>query len=191
MPSVPVGRWAFCIRAGAGQCVDAAAPVGDRRQARARRGPRRHHRPRARVPRLSRRRAHDGARLHGLSALRRHVARSTAAIDRIAAQIVAGIGFIGAGLIFREGYSVTGVTTAATIWATAAVGIAIGIEGYIVAVAGAIFSVILLELTLVTKNIRPQRRYRKRRSIGLRRRSRRTAAASRPTRCAVTASRRR
>src|SRR5438105_10599497 len=75
--------------------------------------------------------------------------------DRIAAQIVSGIGFLGAGLIFREGYSVKGVTTAATIWATAAVGIAIGIEGYIIALFGSLFAVILLELRVVTKNIRP------------------------------------
>ena len=75
--------------------------------------------------------------------------------DRIAAQIVTGIGFLGAGLIFREGYSVKGVTTAATIWATAAVGIAIGAEGYIIAVCGSVFAVILLELRVVTKNIRP------------------------------------
>ena len=54
--------------------------------------------------------------------------------DRIAAQIVTGIGFLGAGLIFREGFSVKGVTTAATIWAVAAVGIAVAIEAYIVAV---------------------------------------------------------
>src|SRR5581483_1844352 len=46
--------------------------------------------------------------------------------DRIAAGIVSGIGFLGAGLIFREGYSVKGVTTAATIWAAAAVGVALG-----------------------------------------------------------------
>jgi len=76
--------------------------------------------------------------------------------DRIAAQIVSGVGFLGAGLIFREGYSVKGVTTAATIWATAAVGVAIGIEGYIIAVFGAVFSVILLELSVFTKHIRPR-----------------------------------
>src|SRR6266540_4165209 len=37
--------------------------------------------------------------------------------DRVAAQIVTGIGFLGAGVIFREGYTVKGITTAATIWA--------------------------------------------------------------------------
>jgi putative Mg2+ transporter-C (MgtC) family protein len=75
--------------------------------------------------------------------------------DRIAAQIVTGVGFLGAGLIFREGYSVKGVTTAATIWATASVGVALGIEAYIVAIFGALVAVLLLELRVVTKNIRP------------------------------------
>lgn len=89
------------------------------------------------------------------SALFADMSRVYGGNDRIAAQIVSGIGFLGAGLIFREGYSVKGVTTAATIWATAAVGIAIGAEGYIIAVAGAVFAVILLEMRVFTKNIRP------------------------------------
>jgi putative Mg2+ transporter-C (MgtC) family protein len=76
--------------------------------------------------------------------------------SRITAQIVTGIGFLGAGLIFREGDSVKGVTTAATIWTVAAVGIAIGAQAYIVAVFAALFSMILLELRIVTKNIRAQ-----------------------------------
>ena len=46
---------------------------------------------------------------------------------RIAAQIVSGIGFLGAGAIMREGEHVTGLTTAATIWMVAAVGMAIGL----------------------------------------------------------------
>ncbi len=75
---------------------------------------------------------------------------------RVTAQIVTGIGFLGAGLIFREGYSVKGVTTAATIWTVAAVGIAIGAQAYIVAVFASLFSMLLLELRVVTKNIRPQ-----------------------------------
>jgi putative Mg2+ transporter-C (MgtC) family protein len=74
---------------------------------------------------------------------------------RIAAQVVTGIGFLGAGLMFREGLSVKGVTTAATIWAVAAVGIAVSIEAYIVAVFGALFAVIILELKLVTKAVGP------------------------------------
>lgn len=76
--------------------------------------------------------------------------------SRVTAQIVSGIGFLGAGLIFREGYTVKGVTTAATIWTVAAVGIAIGAQAYIVAVFASLFSIILLELRLVTKNIHPR-----------------------------------
>lgn len=72
---------------------------------------------------------------------------------RITAQIVSGIGFLGAGLIFREGDTLKGVTTAATIWTVAAVGIAVGAQAYIVASFAALFSIILLELSPVTKNI--------------------------------------
>src|SRR6516164_5942263 len=48
---------------------------------------------------------------------------------RIAAQVVSGIGFLGAGLIFREGLSVRGLNTAATLWCSAAVGVLAG-AGY-------------------------------------------------------------
>ncbi len=75
--------------------------------------------------------------------------------SRVAAQIVSGIGFLGAGLIVREGGSVHGITTAATIWATAAVGMAVGAQVYVVAVFATLFAVVLLELRIVTKNIRP------------------------------------
>ena len=50
--------------------------------------------------------------------------------DRIASNIVTGIGFIGAGVIFKEGVSVNGLTTAALIWITAALGMAIGYHNY-------------------------------------------------------------
>ncbi len=76
--------------------------------------------------------------------------------SRITAQIVSGIGFLGAGLIFREGDTLKGVTTAATIWTVAAVGIAIGAQAYIVAVFAALFAIVLLELSPVTKNIHPR-----------------------------------
>ena len=97
------------------------------------------------------------------SALFADMSRVFGGDDRIAAQIVSGIGFLGAGLIFREGYSVKGVTTAATIWATAAVGIAIGAEGYIIAIFGSLLAVLLLELRVVTKHIRPSERRGERR----------------------------
>lgn len=57
----------------------------------------------------------------------------TESTSRIAAQIVAGIGFIGAGLIFKEGETIRNLTTASSIWFAAAIGMAIGFEYYIVA----------------------------------------------------------
>ena len=45
---------------------------------------------------------------------------------RLAAQVVSGVGFLGAGMIFKNGGSVTGLTTAAGIWAAAGIGLAIG-----------------------------------------------------------------
>ncbi len=53
---------------------------------------------------------------------------------RIAAQIVTGIGFLGAGAIIRQGFSVRGLTTAATLWVVAAIGMASGAGYYSAAV---------------------------------------------------------
>ena len=50
--------------------------------------------------------------------------------DRIAANIITGIGFIGAGVIFKENFNVKGITTAAVIWIAAAIGMVIGIGQY-------------------------------------------------------------
>lgn len=65
---------------------------------------------------------------------------------RIAANIVTGIGFLGAGAILREGQRVTGLTTAATIWLTAALGMAIGGGEYLL--AGMLSGVTVLVLWL-------------------------------------------
>lgn len=54
---------------------------------------------------------------------------------RIAAQVISGIGFLGAGTIMREGASVRGLTTAAGLWAVACIGLAVGAGLYIPAVA--------------------------------------------------------
>lgn len=64
--------------------------------------------------------------------------------DRIASNIVTGIGFIGAGVIFKEGISVNGLTTAALIWVTAALGMAIGYHNYPLAIVVSIIVVITL-----------------------------------------------
>jgi putative Mg2+ transporter-C (MgtC) family protein len=61
--------------------------------------------------------------------------------SRIAAQIVTGIGFLGGGAIVRDGLTVKGVTTAASIWATASVGVAIGAGSYVLGIGGAVLVV--------------------------------------------------
>jgi putative Mg2+ transporter-C (MgtC) family protein len=63
---------------------------------------------------------------------------------RIAAQIVTGIGFLGAGAIIRQGISVRGLTTAATLWVSAAIGIAAGAGYYSGAVMATVVTLIAL-----------------------------------------------
>jgi putative Mg2+ transporter-C (MgtC) family protein len=69
---------------------------------------------------------------------------NAASTDRIASNIVTGIGFIGAGVIFKEGITVNGLTTAALIWVTAALGMAIGYHNYPLAIVVTIMVVITL-----------------------------------------------
>ena len=66
--------------------------------------------------------------------------------DRIASTVVTGIGFLGAGVIFKSEQGVSGLTTAATIWATAAIGMAIGNGLYIVAAATTLCVLIILSV---------------------------------------------
>ena len=65
---------------------------------------------------------------------------------RIAAQIVSGIGFIGAGTILQHRGHIRGLTTAASLWAVAALGMAAGAGMYVVAVAGGVLSLIVLAI---------------------------------------------
>lgn len=65
---------------------------------------------------------------------------------RIAANIVTGIGFLGAGAIMREGLTVSGLTTASSIWVTAALGMAVGAGAYYISIFG--FLIVLAVLTL-------------------------------------------
>ena len=65
---------------------------------------------------------------------------------RVAAQVVSGIGFIGAGVIMFQKNAVRGVTTAAGLWVAAAIGLACGAGMYDVAGAAALMTVICLEL---------------------------------------------
>jgi putative Mg2+ transporter-C (MgtC) family protein len=73
---------------------------------------------------------------------------------RIAAQIVTGIGFLGAGAILKDGVVIRGLTTAASLWATAAIGLATGAAEYVVAgVATAIVLVSLWPLNALAERL--------------------------------------
>jgi len=64
--------------------------------------------------------------------------------DRIASNVVVGIGFLGAGVIFKWENGVNGITTAASIWLTAALGVGIGCGYYIASILGCILVLITL-----------------------------------------------
>src|SRR6058998_3383739 len=64
--------------------------------------------------------------------------------DRIAAQLITGIGFLGGGAILRSGTSIHGMTTAATIWVNAAIGMAAGAGEYALAAGSTIITLIVL-----------------------------------------------
>lgn len=66
--------------------------------------------------------------------------------DRIAANIITGIGFIGAGVIFKDKFSVMGLTTAAVIWIVAGIGMAAGTGYYGLSLAIAVITVIVLSV---------------------------------------------
>ena len=73
---------------------------------------------------------------------------------RIAAQIVTGIGFLGAGAIIRQGSNVRGLTTAATLWAVAAIGLAAGAGFYSGAVATTVVVIVALgPLRVLTRRV--------------------------------------
>lgn len=64
--------------------------------------------------------------------------------DRIASNIVTGVGFLGAGVIFKDGLNVSGLTTATTIWICAAMGMAVGAGEYFIALVSTGVVVIVL-----------------------------------------------
>ena len=82
----------------------------------------------------------------------------SAAVDpnstsRIAAQVVSGIGFLGAGMILKGEIDkkITNLTTAASVWYSAAIGMAIGFNIYIIALAAVIFAVLVPRIPHITK----------------------------------------
>ena len=77
----------------------------------------------------------------------------TADPARLAAQVISGVGFLGAGTIMREGVNVKGLTTAASLWAVACLGIAAGGGYYVVSLAGMVLMFITLTVLEVVQNV--------------------------------------
>lgn len=78
------------------------------------------------------------------------------AIARIVAAIIAGVGFLGAGVIFRGGRQVSGITTASLIWALAAIGCTIGLGYPVAAVAVTVALMIVLGLVDLVEHFFPR-----------------------------------
>jgi putative Mg2+ transporter-C (MgtC) family protein len=78
---------------------------------------------------------------------------------RIAAQVVTGIGFLGGGAILREGATVRGLTTAASLWVTAAIGVAVGLERWSAALFTAALGLVTLAVVkYFEREVLPRRR---------------------------------
>jgi putative Mg2+ transporter-C (MgtC) family protein len=101
-----------------------------------------------------------GLRTHALVALGAAVFTLAGAVgfdgdvdaqDRIAAQVVSGIGFIGAGAIIQERGNILGLTTAASVWVAAALGVATGAGAILLAATGAGAALVLLLVSRVSK----------------------------------------
>jgi len=106
-----------------------------------------------------------GLRTHMLVCLGAAVFTLTGAITlhtdptRIAAQVVTGIGFLGAGAILREGATVRGLTTAASLWLTAAIGVAVGLRSWNAAWLSTVVGLgILLLVKVFERDALPRRR---------------------------------
>ena len=78
---------------------------------------------------------------------------------RLAAQVISGIGFLGAGAIFRFGFDVRGLTTAASIWTTSGIGLAFGAGFYWLGVIGTAFLIIVLQVFEFVENFMVAKRY--------------------------------
>lgn len=72
--------------------------------------------------------------------------------SRIASQIVAGIGFLGAGLILKEGASVKNLTTAASLWYSAAIGMSIGFGFYAIAIVAGVAAAVIPRIPSIRKS---------------------------------------
>ena len=82
------------------------------------------------------------------TAIAGHLENDLSALSRIIANIITGVGFLCAGIIYRDNSSDTshGLTTSATVWCTAGVGVAVGLNMFVIAVASALALFFLLSL---------------------------------------------
>ncbi|HEV7290418.1 MAG: MgtC/SapB family protein [Tsuneonella sp.] len=78
---------------------------------------------------------------------------------RMAHGVLTGIGFLCGGVIFREGLNVRGLTTAASLWTTATLGMLFGVGFYSLAAAGTVATLVVLSAVTVSEKFLPQRRY--------------------------------
>lgn len=69
--------------------------------------------------------------------------------SRVASQVVVGIGFIGMGVIIHHGLEIRGLTTAASLWVAAAIGVCVGAQLYYVALASALIAFIVLSVVRI------------------------------------------
>lgn len=86
-----------------------------------------------------------------------HALGATPDPARLSAQVITGVGFLGAGTILKEGATVKGLTTAASLWTVACLGIAAGYGYYIVALAGMLFMLVTLTIMELLQNHLPGR----------------------------------
>jgi len=90
-----------------------------------------------------------GACVFGIASSHPHITEGYKTVidsTRIAAQVASGIGFIGAGVIFKEGLNTVGLTTAATLWTTAALGVVVSFGLYFVSILTTALLLLLLIL---------------------------------------------
>ena len=78
---------------------------------------------------------------------------SPEATSRIIEGLITGMGFIGGGAILKEGGNVSGTATAASLWATGAIGAAVGLGSYDVAIAVALFTIVTLQFLPPLKSL--------------------------------------
>ncbi|MFR2289924.1 MAG: MgtC/SapB family protein, partial [Butyricicoccus sp.] len=78
---------------------------------------------------------------------------------RLGAQVINGIGFLGAGAILREGFTVRGLTTAASVWVVACLGLSVGMGYYVLTAVGTVIAfVTLVAFDGIQEKIRTRRR---------------------------------